>query len=141
MSSKPEPASTSAELPQTLSSGGIEAPAAPAPAAAVAVPAAPAVSPWPGSEAGRVTTTPSGYSKMSLETFLEIDDGPPRVASLLPAHGTAHEERSALPLMLYLPGIDGSGLAASRQFPLLLKKFDMRTLVTPPGVSLAGGGR
>lgn len=36
--------------------------------------------------------------------------------------------------LIYLPGIDGSGMAASRQFPGLLQKFDLRTLVTPPAV-------
>ncbi|KAL4442037.1 hypothetical protein ABPG77_011298 [Micractinium sp. CCAP 211/92] len=40
--------------------------------------------------------------------------------------------RQHLPLLLYLPGIDGSGLAASRQFPSLLRRFDMQALVTPP---------
>lgn len=83
-------------------------------------------------------------ARMSLQAFLEIDDGPPRVMSLLDPHvmpgAGAEEERAAaagradLPLLLYLPGIDGSGMAAARQFPSLLRKFDMRTLVTPPPV-------
>ncbi|KAI7839273.1 hypothetical protein COHA_006971 [Chlorella ohadii] len=54
---------------------------------------------------------------------------------VLPAPGSeqrATDQRQHLPLMLYLPGIDGSGLAASRQFPALLQRFDLRTLVTPP---------
>ena len=34
--------------------------------------------------------------------------------------------------MVYLPGIDGTGLAASRQFPSLLRRFDLLTFVTPP---------
>lgn len=82
---------------------------------------------------------------MSLQSFLSIDDGPPRVMSLLdphvlPAPGSeqrATDRRQHLPLMLYLPGIDGSGLAASRQFPALLQRFDLRTLVTPPPVGAA----
>lgn len=33
--------------------------------------------------------------------------------------------------MLYLPGIDGTGLAASRQFPSLAVDFDLRALSIP----------
>lgn len=40
--------------------------------------------------------------------------------------------RAALPLMFYLPGIDGLGLAASRQFPRLQQGFDLRSLFIPP---------
>lgn len=87
-------------------------------------------------------------ARMSLQAFLEIDDGPPRVMSLLDPHMAprpgAEDDRAAatgradLPLLLYLPGIDGSGLAAARQFPSLLQRFDMRTLVTPPSVRRRG---
>jgi len=34
--------------------------------------------------------------------------------------------------MFYLPGIDGTGLAAYRQFPSLCQSFDLRCLVIPP---------
>lgn len=34
--------------------------------------------------------------------------------------------------MIYLPGIDGTGLAAARQFPRLLQYFDLAALITPP---------
>ena len=33
--------------------------------------------------------------------------------------------------MLYLPGIDGTGLAASRQFPFLVRAFDLKALSVP----------
>ena len=33
--------------------------------------------------------------------------------------------------MLYLPGIDGTGLAASRQFPFLVDAFDLHCLSVP----------
>ena len=33
--------------------------------------------------------------------------------------------------MLYIPGIDGTGLAASRQFPSLVKDFDLRAMSIP----------
>ena len=36
-----------------------------------------------------------------------------------------------LPIMLYLPGIDGTGLAASRQFPTLVEAFDLTALSIP----------
>lgn len=38
---------------------------------------------------------------------------------------------SQLPLMLYIPGIDGTGLAASRQFPSLAEDFELRALSIP----------
>ena len=33
--------------------------------------------------------------------------------------------------MIYLPGIDGTGLAASRQFPSVMQAFDLRAFLTP----------
>lgn len=38
---------------------------------------------------------------------------------------------SELPLLFYIPGIDGTGLAASRQFPTLAEDFDLRALSVP----------
>ncbi len=40
--------------------------------------------------------------------------------------------RSSLPYMLYLPGIDGTGLAAYKQFPALVEEYDLRALFVPP---------
>lgn len=61
--------------------------------------------------------------------------GPPRVVSLLDLAAStvspSQPPRTELPLLLYLPGIDGTGLAASRQFPSLQRSFDLRVLVTP----------
>lgn len=37
-----------------------------------------------------------------------------------------------LPLLFYLPGIDGTGLAAYRQFASLSQSFDLRALFMPP---------
>jgi len=37
-----------------------------------------------------------------------------------------------LPLMFYLPGLDGSGLAASNQFAPLSRAFELRCLAVPP---------
>ena len=36
-----------------------------------------------------------------------------------------------LPFMLYVPGIDGTGMAASRQFPGLMEAFDFRAFSVP----------
>lgn len=36
-----------------------------------------------------------------------------------------------LPIMLYVPGIDGTGMAASRQFPGLMESFDFRAFSVP----------
>ena len=33
--------------------------------------------------------------------------------------------------MVYLPGIDGTGLAASRQFPFLVDAFELHALSIP----------
>ncbi|KAI3428285.1 hypothetical protein D9Q98_006664 [Chlorella vulgaris] len=119
-------------------------PSAPTTAASPAAPATPpAAAPAVAPSADRAA--PSGRpQKMRLRAILDIEAGPPRITPLLldaetpidhTTVGTVLPEgtgdRSHLPLMLYLPGIDGSGLAASRQFPSLLQKFDMRTLVTP----------
>jgi hypothetical protein len=34
-------------------------------------------------------------------------------------------------MMFYMPGIDGTGLAAYRQFPRLTRAFDLRCLIIP----------
>ncbi len=84
---------------------------------------------------------------LRLQAFLEIEDGPPRVMSPfdlplgLDPSSPDPASRQHLPLLLYLPGIDGSGLAASRQFPSLLRRFDMQALVTPPQASWDSRGR
>lgn len=41
-------------------------------------------------------------------------------------------DTTELPIMYYLPGIDGTGLAASRQFPRLAERFALRCLLLPP---------
>lgn len=45
----------------------------------------------------------------------------------------ASVERKELPVLVYLPGIDGTGLAAFKQFPILMDHFNLMTFVTPPG--------
>jgi hypothetical protein len=62
---------------------------------------------------------------------LVTDDGPPRLFSpYLPELRAAAPD--TLPVMFYLPGIDGTGLAAYQQFPRLMAHFDLRCLVISP---------
>ncbi len=60
------------------------------------------------------TSTPT---KPPLDVPMPADDGgPPRFFSpFSPQQRTVHEDVAKLPLMLYLPGIDGTGLAAASQ--------------------------
>ena len=126
--------SSSASEPSSSSSSSSSGVSIDASSAAVAPPAGNSTAPR------RAAAAPV---RMSLRSFVDMDDGgPPRVTSLLDpgaaslADGAAPVDRQHLPLMLYLPGIDGSGLAAARQFPSLLRSFDLRTLVTPPLVGV-----
>lgn len=56
----------------------------------------------------------------------------PRFTSPVIADQVRYPAPSNLPIMIYLPGIDGTGMAASRQFPDLVKAFELHTLVIPP---------
>jgi pimeloyl-ACP methyl ester carboxylesterase len=71
---------------------------------------------------------------VSLDSMICRDQGPPRLTCPLPDFEAEMPlaGRSSLPMMLYLPGIDGTGLAAQRQFETILARFDLITLVTPP---------
>jgi hypothetical protein len=63
-----------------------------------------------------------------------IAGGPPRfIQPFIPGRPQRPDQASAeeLPLMVYLPGIDGTGLAASRQFPFLVDAFDLHCLSIP----------
>lgn len=92
-----------------------------------------------GSEAE--TSSPSGKQRItlmgsagptqdSLNELLTTEAGPsfdkPYVADL--PEGI---ETDTLPVMLYLPGEDGTGLTASRQFPSLAQSFDFEALTIP----------
>lgn len=79
-------------------------------------------------------STLTSTNTVSLEAAIPNDAGPPRLSCPLPDPEAQLPlaGRPSLPLMIYLPGIDGTGLAAARQFPRLLERFDLITLVTPP---------
>jgi len=74
-----------------------------------------------------------GAAGDTIADNLVSDDGPPRLFSPYLPELRAGAPPDALPLMFYLPGIDGTGLAAYKQFPRLMAHFDLRCLVVPPG--------
>ena len=57
--------------------------------------------------------------------------GPPRFIQPFIPGRASRPDQAALPLLVYLPGIDGTGLAASRQFPYLVDAFDLHCLSVP----------
>ncbi|KAK9838483.1 hypothetical protein WJX81_002279 [Elliptochloris bilobata] len=77
--------------------------------------------------------TLSGRSanRVALRDIIGEDGGPPRFISPFVPGRVLRAPRAELPLMVYLPGIDGTGLAASRQFPYLVEAFDLRALSVP----------
>lgn len=59
------------------------------------------------------------------------DGGPARLFSPYVPKPPGAPAADTLPMMLYMPGIDGTGLAAYRQFPRLTRAFDLRCLIIP----------
>ena len=69
----------------------------------------------------------------TLRDFVRSDTGPPRFFSpRLPLQAERGAAATPLPLLLYLPGIDGTGQAAARQFDSLSELFELRCLAWPP---------
>eukprot|EP00878_Enallax_costatus_P029148 GHUV01031581.1.p1 GENE.GHUV01031581.1~~GHUV01031581.1.p1 ORF type:complete len:533 (+),score=165.63 GHUV01031581.1:165-1763(+) len=66
-----------------------------------------------------------------LGSALVADGGPARLFSPLVPKSPGAPAAEDLPLMFYMPGIDGTGLAAYRQFPRLTRAFDLRCLIIP----------
>jgi pimeloyl-ACP methyl ester carboxylesterase len=74
-----------------------------------------------------LTTLDGGSSRAATRTDEEEDCAfPPSATTAAPP------QQQSLPLMFYLPGLDGSGLAASNQFPPLSRAFELRCLALPP---------
>ncbi|CAG9466847.1 unnamed protein product [Pedinophyceae sp. YPF-701] len=69
---------------------------------------------------------------VTLTDMLQESSGDSRPRFVSPIADVPGRDPSALPLMVYLPGIDGTGLAAARQFPRLMEKFDLRAMTIPP---------
>ncbi|GMH38045.1 hypothetical protein BSKO_05929 [Bryopsis sp. KO-2023] len=72
----------------------------------------------------------AGPTQESLNDLLTTDSGP-RFERPYLAYSPPNIKTSELPVMLYLPGEDGTGLAASRQFPSLVQGFDFEALTIP----------
>lgn len=62
---------------------------------------------------------------------LVTDGGPARLFSPYVPKPPGAPAAAILPMMFYMPGIDGTGLAAYRQFPRLTRAFDLRCLIIP----------
>ena len=71
-------------------------------------------------------------SKESLVNYIKGSDGPPRVFSPLPPNNW-NRNPEELPLLIVLPGIDGTGYTAAAQFPVLCERFDLKTFLIPVG--------
>lgn len=91
------------------------------------------VPPTPFVDANEQTIlTPAGSNRIGLGNFTRNDGAPPRFMCPLILGGRPLAERSSLPYLLYLPGIDGTGLAAYKQFPGLAEAFDLVAFSVPP---------
>jgi hypothetical protein len=62
---------------------------------------------------------------------------PPAAAATTTTTTAPLQQQQQLPLMFYLPGLDGSGLAASNQFLPLSRAFELRCLALPPADRMA----
>lgn len=56
-------------------------------------------------------------------------DGPARVFT--PYFRPPSANVAKLPLLLFLPGVDGTGLSAYRSYPALARAFDLKALMIP----------
>lgn len=66
-----------------------------------------------------------------VDTLLATDSGPPRFSCPLPPPRLERPPPSTLPLLFFLTGLDGSGLAAWRSFAGLTADYDVRLLTVP----------
>lgn len=66
-----------------------------------------------------------------VDTLLALDGGPPRFSCPLPPANVPRPRPAQLPLLFFLTGLDGSGLAAWRSFAGLTADFDVRLLTVP----------
>jgi hypothetical protein len=63
---------------------------------------------------------------VSLEDYLGLDGGPPRFFS--PIDQVDTEDK---PLLIFYPGIDGTGMNVIKQFAPLAEKYQLRCLNVP----------
>ena len=86
------------------------------------------------SSASPSSSSSSSSSSSPPSSFLIDDGGPPRFYSPIPPREIVEgrsKDASELPLLFFLPGIDGVGLAAARQWPKLAPLFDLRVMAVP----------
>lgn len=82
---------------------------------------------------------PEGSQALELRDFTCPDGGPPRVFSPLldaPRRGA----RTDLPLLMYLPGLDGTGLLLGEKFSELSELFDIECLANPAATRTSHDG-
>ena len=81
--------------------------------------------------APEITSLPQGAKgRESLRNYIEGSGGPPRILSPLPPYDPERRPEE-LPLLVFLPGIDGTGYTPASQFPQLAERFDLRTFLIP----------
>eukprot|EP00854_Cymbomonas_tetramitiformis_P023582 gene23582-28562_t len=71
-------------------------------------------------------------NSLTLDDYLGKDGGPPRFSCpFIPRDSANTESKAALPLLIFLPGIDGTGINCFNQFPALSDNFDLRSFSIP----------
>ncbi|KAF5840613.1 hypothetical protein DUNSADRAFT_16128 [Dunaliella salina] len=74
----------------------------------------------------------NNYMPPFLEGLRNLDRSGPLIYKPLVENEPPESVIAQLPFMLYIPGVDGTGLAAYRQFPALSRFFDLHALYMPP---------
>jgi len=90
------------------------------------------VSRTPFVDANEQTILNTNPNRVGLGDFTRNDGGPPRFMCPIVPGATPSVPRDQLPYLIYLPGIDGTGLAAYKQFPALCRNFQFEALTMPP---------
>jgi pimeloyl-ACP methyl ester carboxylesterase len=71
---------------------------------------------------------------VTLDDLLAVSSGgPPRFFSPIVPSSSSSSSSSSRPMMLYVPGLDGTGFAASSQFESLSRHYDLVALNVPVG--------
>eukprot|EP00232_Nephroselmis_pyriformis_P021879 CAMPEP_0182856028 /NCGR_PEP_ID=MMETSP0034_2-20130328/2193_1 /TAXON_ID=156128 /ORGANISM="Nephroselmis pyriformis, Strain CCMP717" /LENGTH=728 /DNA_ID=CAMNT_0024987063 /DNA_START=30 /DNA_END=2216 /DNA_ORIENTATION=- len=72
-----------------------------------------------------------GKKGVTMRDHLAYDDGGPRFFSPINGPRGSVDDTAALPFMLFLPGLDGTGMNVYNQFTLLSDMFDIRCFKIP----------
>lgn len=78
----------------------------------------------------QVVAAAAANVKENWEDLIRSDSGP---TFFVPSNsdGGTNVAAETLPILIYLPGLDGTGITGLRQFPNLADAFDLRALVLP----------